>query len=322
MKKYNSIEQFRNVIKTVKINTDYKGKDSDGNPIYSHDEDYPVLKFKGTVKVHGTNAAIVLYKNGEKKYQSRGRELSFDKDNCDFMKRMYSINTNGLFKDIDFKDYVAIYGEWCGGNIQKGVAISGLDKMFIIFGIKVDDNFIELKESLQDNENKIYNILQFPTYNVEIDFNNPELIQNELIEKTIKVENECPIGKYFGISGIGEGIVFTCTSDLDLKFKSKGEKHSVSKVKTINSIDIESLEKIDDFVSSVVTNNRLEQAVSYMNEMGIPLDKKNTREFLKWMTDDVLKEEMDTIVGNNLDVKKTMSAVSDKSRVWFFNKIN
>ena len=34
---------------------------------------------------------------------------------------------------IKFNDYCAIYGEWCGGNIQKGVAINGLNKMFVIF---------------------------------------------------------------------------------------------------------------------------------------------------------------------------------------------
>lgn len=63
MKKYPSIEQFRNVIKTVRFNHDFQGKDENGNPIYQHKENYPTLKFQGTVKLHGTNAAIVKYLN-------------------------------------------------------------------------------------------------------------------------------------------------------------------------------------------------------------------------------------------------------------------
>jgi len=72
MKKYNSIEQFRNVIRKVKENHDYQGKDESGNAIYSHTSDYPTIKFRGTVKIHGTNAAVVKYKSDERiEFQSR-----------------------------------------------------------------------------------------------------------------------------------------------------------------------------------------------------------------------------------------------------------
>lgn len=253
MKKYPSIEQFRNVIRTVKSTHDYKGKDGDGNAIYQHTENYPTLKFQGTVKLHGTNASIVKYSDGRLEFQSRERVLSLEQDNANFMNEMIKIDLSFLFSNISFNDYCAVYGEWCGGNIQKGVAINGLNKMFVIFGIKVDDNWIELPKDLHSNDLSIYNILQFPTYEIDIDFNNPEIIQNKIIELTIDVENYCPVGKHFNKEGIGEGIVFTCTTNQDLKFKSKGEKHSASKVKVLNSIDVEEMATINEFIEMAVS---------------------------------------------------------------------
>jgi hypothetical protein len=319
MKKFPSIDQFRSVVRTVKTQHDYQGKDENGVAIYQHLSNYPTLKFQGTIKLHGTNAAVVKYSDGRFEFQSRERVLSLEQDNANFMMAMMPKNLDFLFSGIEFNDYCAVYGEWCGGNIQKGVAINGLPKMFVIFGIKVDDKWVELPSWKYDNENGIYNILQFPTYEVDIDFNNPELIQNKLIEDTLAVEDECPVGKFFGVSGIGEGIVYKCVTNPDLIFKSKGEKHSVSKVKTLNAVDVESLAGIQEFVDSVVTENRLGQGVNYLKEMSIEVHPKNTGEFLRWVVTDVLKEETDTIVVNQFDMKKVKNAIVNKARVYFLN---
>lgn len=321
MKKYPSIEQFRSVIRTVKTQHDYQGKDGEGNPIYAHNSNYPTLKFRGTVKLHGTNASVVKYSDDRLEFQSRERVLSLEQDNANFMMSMMSKDLSFLFSGIEFDDYCAVYGEWCGGNVQKGVALNGLPKMFVIFGIKVDDKWVELPNYKYDNEQGIYNILQFPTFDVIIDFNNPEAIQNKLLEDTLAVEEECPVGKHFGVSGIGEGIVYTCIDNQDLKFKSKGEKHSVSKVRTLNSIDVELVESVKSFVDSVVTENRLEQGLGYMVEMKIELTPKNTGEFLRWVVTDVLKEETDTIVENQLDMKIVKSTIVNKARMYYLNKV-
>lgn len=321
MKKYSSIEQFRNVIKEVRTRFDYKGKDNDGNAIYKHTENYPVLKFTGTVKLHGTNAGIVKYADNRLEFQSRERILSIEEDNANFMSEMLKIDVSFLFKNIEFNDYCAVYGEWCGGSIQKGVAINALPKMFVIFGIKADDKWIELPKDLHANSKQIFNILQFPTFDVEIDFNEPELIQNRLIELTNEVEKSCPVGKFFGIDGIGEGIVFTAENDQNLKFKSKGEKHSVTKVRKLNAIDTELMSSIKEYVESVVTENRLEQGITFFVENNIEIDSKNTGQFLSWIVRDVLKEEYDTLLDNNFDEKKVKNAIVSKARMWFLNKI-
>lgn len=319
MIKYSSIEQFRNVIRNVRTQHDYKGKDENGDIIYSNTEPYPTLSFHGTVKLHGTNAGIVKYKD-RIEFQSRENVLSLTSDNAGFMMNMSNKNLDFLFKDIEFNDNIAVFGEWCGGSIQKGVALNQLPKMFVIFGIKVDNKWID--KVVFDNEQKIYHIEQFPTFDVDIDFNNPQLIQNHLIDLTIAVENECPVAKYFGISGVGEGIVFTCKTNPDFKFKSKGEKHSVSKVTKLNEIDTVMLENVEKFVNLAVTDNRLLQGIEYLKLNNLELTQKTTGNYLRWVINDVLKEEQDTIVKNQFDIKKITSTIGNKARRWYFDYLN
>lgn len=319
MKKYPSIEQFRNLIRTVKTRHDYKGEDEEGNAIYQHTENYPTLKFRGTVKLHGTNAGIVKYSDDRLKFQSRERVLSLEEDNANFVAEMMKLDLSFLFSSVQFDDHCAVYGEWCGGNIQKGVAINELPKMFVIFGIKIDGQWAELPLYLHDNSNRIYNILQFPTYDIEIDFNNPESAQNKIIEMTMEVEKCCPVGNFFGKEGIGEGIVFTAEIDQNLKFKSKGEKHSVTRVKKLNPIDTELMNSINEFVDCVVTENRLEQGITFFKENNIEFDLKNMGQFLSWIVRDVLKEENDTVIENKFDEKKVKNAIVTKSKMWFLD---
>jgi len=63
------------------------------------------------------------------------------------------------------------------------------------------------------SENKIYNIYDFPTWEIEIDMENPKQIQNQLIEITNSVESKCPVSSQLGSDGIGEGVVWKCVSN-------------------------------------------------------------------------------------------------------------
>lgn len=312
MKKYQSIEQFRNVVKKVRTNHDYKGLDENGKSIYIHDTPYPTLKFEGTIKLHGTNAGIVMYKDGGIKYQSRERELSFESDNSGFFTYMSGIDTSSLFDGIGFEDYIAIYGEWCGSNIQKGVALNNLEKCFVIFDVVVDGVYLN-SFGRDIKEKNIYCIDNFKSFEIDIDFNNPELSQNKLIEWTLQVEEECPFAKQFGFSGIGEGIVFSCVDDRCLKFKSKGEKHSSSKVKVLNSVDTERLKDYHDFVDYACTENRLKQGLENVKE----IDVKYTSDFIKWVSNDILKEEKDTLIANGIEWKKVAGLIAKKSSEYF-----
>lgn len=315
--KFNSIGQFRNFIKTMQ----YLG--------------WRKINLIGTVKIHGTNSSVGLdLKDNSLFYQSRNRVLSLDDDNYDFAKYIEDNKTEFLkiFNEIKNKintekyDSIIIYGELAGKGIQNKVAVSQIDRFFAPFSIigVNKDTVDELDVKLSINESiRFYPVETFGVYNVQLDLDNVHLAQQEIKDLTISIENECPVGKYFGISGTGEGIVFTDETK-QYSFKSKGEKHSVSKVKVIADVDIEKINKIKDFIDYSVTENRLNQGIEYLKEMNKELDISSMGDFLRWLANDVLKEEQDVITENGLDndLKTIMKSVSSKGRKWFMDKIN
>lgn len=277
---YPSINQFRQIIREVCTDHDYKGKDEVGTSIYRHDSPYPTIRFNGTVKLHGTNAAIVRYKDGTTKFQSRERELSLTSENAGFMLAMSGKDLDSIFKGAVYNEYCAVFGEWCGGNIQKGVGICQLPKMFVIFAVNIDGEWRDLP--INADTTNLY-VTDFKTFSVDIDFNNPELVSNQLREITEGVEAHCPAAAMWGVDGIGEGVVWSAKHNGRFyQFKVKGEKHSVSKVKTLAAVDTEMLAGIGEFVERVVTENRCQQG---MDASGA-VDRTKTADFLSgwWET--------------------------------------
>ena len=315
--KFESVGQFRNFIKTMQ----YLGLRK-SNLI-------------GTVKIHGTNSSVGLdLKDNSLFCQSRNRVLSLDDDNYDFVKYVEDNKSEFLkiFNEIKNKintenyDSIIIYGEWAGKGIQNKVAVSELGRFFAPFSIRgINKDTIDILDvKLEINESiRFYPIETFGVYNVVLDLDNTHLAQQEIKNITIAIENECPVGKYFGISGIGEGVVFTDETRI-YSFKSKGEKHSVSKVKTIANVDVEKIKKIQDFIDYAVTENRLNQGIEYLKEMNKELDISSIGDFLRWLANDILKEEQDVIIENGLDndLKSIMKSTSNKGRKWFMDKIN
>ena len=332
------IGQFRQIIKLVHDNTRYSGKDENGDAIFDASKRLPTLTFTGTVKLHGTNAGVTLTSDGDMYAQSRENVISVANDNAGFA---FFVESNkevfkDLFQTLDIRDadYITIFGEWAGGNIQKGVAINGLPKMFVIFAVKLSYDNNEEKvnyfytdeetKHLKNTESKIYNVLDFEKYSIDIDFENPQLAQNKLIELTMAVEAECPVGKAFGNIGTGEGIVWKCdTGKGTIRFKVKGEKHSSSKVKTLAPVNTEKVSSIKEFAEYAVTESRLNQGIEKVfTSVNEQMDIRKMGDFLKWITNDIIKEEMDTLKDNGLEPKDVTSAISNIARKWFLDKWN
>jgi hypothetical protein len=335
-----SIEQFRHVNATVNRQFNFVGLDENGEAIYDHNKDKPTLKFKGTVKLHGTNAGICFNNEDGMWAQSRENIITPESDNAGFA--FFVESNREIFESmfvhvaehhgIDLNtNTISIYGEWCGGNIQKGVGITNLPKSFFIFGIKVTPH-VESDEERKtkpaywvdyshwrNNQARIYNIDDFQTWEMDIDFNRPELSQNQLSELTIAVEEECPVAKAFGFSGIGEGIVWSCEfKGVVHRFKVKGEKHSSSKVKTLAAVDVEKVNSIKEFVDYAVTESRFNQGIEKTFPNNEPIDVKKMGSLIKWVTDDIIKEEIDTMKASNLEPKDVNKFVSTKVRDMFF----
>lgn len=356
-----SIEQFRNVIRTVQQRA-------------AHNKfPVPTIKFLGTVKLHGTNAGVSQVVGKELHEapvyaQSRSNVITRENDNAGFAafvddnrdlfnavladaQEAFSIQLGVEAKEKMKDTIVTVFGEWCGQGVQKGVAISQLPKMFVVFGMSLaniipnehgDHNQIWLRPIAVDHIINSYiqsgdwspalrNAFAYDTFHIDIDFNNPQLVQNTLAKFTEEVERRCPVGAFHGVEGTGEGIVWKASYVLDqdyshfkiddLIFKVKGEKHSITRVKTLAAVDIEKVNNIKEFVDNVLTDQRLQQGLQSLKDQGLEVDSKNTGAFLKWIGSDVIKEESDTMEGNGLDRKEVMPVLNRNAREWFMRQV-
>lgn len=328
-----SIEQYRNAIRNVRDHAQYTGTDENGDATFDRSVRAPKLKYTGTVKLHGTNAGIVFWPDGQVTYQSRERIITPEDDNAGFAKfAKANISKLKEFCPVVVRNNpVAIFGEWCGGNIQAKVALNQLPKMFVVFGIKDGDVWLGNNDLALYNEPElnIYNIYQFPTYEIEIDFENPEEAQNRLVDITMAVEEECPVGKELGVTGTGEGVVWTLsdnnpgwTFSSKYSFKVKGEKHQNSKVRTVAPVDMERVNSIKEAVDMYLTESRLEQGIDKLRELGKEFDVKSTGDYLKWIVGDVWKEHGDAIEASGLTQKDVNPVMSRTARLWFMDKLN
>lgn len=333
MIKFPSINQYRNAIKSLQQLRKH-GKLTD-----------PLVLFVGTVKLHGTNAGVVMdLPSGKINFQSRENVITPEKDNAGFAAwGTANIDVfRKLFSSILYLEgplaegtRIAVFGEWCGGSIQKGVALNSLPKMFVVFNIALVTGEGEDQKRVWLSEITVQHLVHYVRKNdllsvydvpeaikyVYVNVDLPQEAQNQLASITEAVEAECPMGKMFGVCGVGEGMVWRpmdSTLPSDTWFKVKGEKHSVSKVKTLASVDPELVASIREFVEYVVTENRLQQGFDLLEVKSV----EKTGDFLKWVTQDIIKEENDTLVANELQHKDVMKAVSQRARQWFMIKLN
>lgn len=309
----------------------------------------PVLTFYGTVKLHGTNACVVIDKNQQIFAQSRTRILNLNSDNAGFcawtiakkdaILQLYYDNYSISDEDLES---VYIFGEWCGENIQSNVALMGIKKTFVIFNVLV----ITLKgqeiwldkdsvKKITDPENNIYNIHEFQTYEVEIDFDNTE--KGFMIIDRIRdeVDAVCPVAKALGSTSkttVGEGIVWRCITEgwEHISFKHKGESHRRSgdkpnKQTVSKNLTEEQKVLFDKFLDEALSVDRLAQGIEYLTENNIEVAQKNTGVYLKWVSEDILKEceqELAVLIENDIDWKSIQKPLSGMAREFLFNKID
>lgn len=318
MKKFRSIEGLSKLFTFYRNNADYNGIP------YS---ELPTVNFTGTVKIHGTNAGIRISDKDATQVTAQGkeRELSVQQDNVGFAAYSNGI-PQYIIKELyqafnpDGDGVLTVFGEWAGKGIQNGAAVGQLEPHFIIFAAHIDDKYIEINKNYKNHEYRIYNINEVPSYNIDIDFSNPGDIEEKLTTITLDVEKECPWAKKFGVSGIGEGVVWHKTddpTDTTYYFKVKGPKHSVRKFKDgkSTSIDLEKVESVNECVDIILTENRMKQMIKDNN---IEIKPENFGKFLKAVNFDCIKEESETLFQNGFIWKDVSSTVADRCKKWYF----
>ncbi|MBU0551854.1 RNA ligase family protein [Myxococcota bacterium] len=316
----------------------YQGKDEDGNPIYGQISEYPKLSFTGTVKLHGSNASVAFHPDGQVFIQSRNRILTVEEDNHGFARFIHEgvgLEKLRAFAEQTFgppdESPLILYGEWCGGSIQRGVALAQLDRMWVIFaarrGAEEETSWLDV-DGLEETgleAHQIFSVNRFGRYAVTIDFERPELARNEMVALTLGVEARCPAGASFGVEGTGEGIVWRCVDPRFISsnfwFKTKGEAHSATKVRTLSPVDPEIIASREAFIDAALSPRRLEQGIEHLQELRLPLDKRSTGDFLRWVFNDVLSEESDTLAASGLDQKSLGAPLSRRARLWFMQRI-
>lgn len=344
---YPSITEYRTLIRNIIDHVQYVGRDpiNTSKAIYDRTIPLPKIELSGTVKLHGTNGGIILTNEDEYYSVSREQVLSPTCDNNGFF--MYSHKVQSHVKPLlqkvldDNPDALAVclYGEWCGENIQRKVALVNLPKMFVVFGIKVikapihkntHHHSVWLNTSLlnqfENQDLSLYDIHSFETYKLTIDLANPREAQNDLITFTSKVEAECPVTKELFARGLslnvnenktGEGIVWTSYINGEVfNMKVKGERHSSTKVKVLAPVDPIKLANSKAFIEYACTENRLDQGIEVLIRNNITIDKSAIAPYIKWMMDDIVKEELDTLAESNLSVKDVAGGINNKARVY------
>lgn len=217
---YPSIKGFEGVIRTVNHSYAYLGMDEKGEPTYDRTRKKPKITFKGTVKLHGTNASIAMDAT-DYWAQSRERIIVVGDDNAGFAgyalanKSYFSLIIQKLADEnlVDLNSHVInIYGEWAGRGIPGGSAgIRKFPKGFYIFGAKVsvrdfvreegseiteDPNAYWIDHSWISNHSiNTYNITEFPMREVEIDFKYASEEAQKLMDATLEVERDCPVSR-------------------------------------------------------------------------------------------------------------------------------
>ena len=173
----------------------------------------------------------------------------------------------------------------------------------------------------------IYNISRAGFYYLDLDLANIEDAEAKIDRLVKDVEKECPYALTFGISGIGEGIVWKSRqfwSDPEFWFKSKGDEFMVKAAKE-PGLDLEKLrasERADEFAKLVTTVNRMQQGWDFLEEMKIARDRSGTGRFLSWLVDDCMTEEGREIEEAGIDKVKLKSAICLIGRRWYRERVD
>lgn len=286
--------QFLGLELEIKHRASYTGKDELENATYNFSLPRPKIPFTGTVKLHGKNSSICY--NTEDGYYFQSRETIIDKGHNGFVALMQEHDLHELFEStfvgyrekLQDDETIVLYGEWAGAGVTAvgPAAIKQIDKCFYIFEVAVKSNIEEKATERYHytgnllNYPNIRSIRDYPTYSIEIDFNDPEAIEvakNKMIELTDAVEQECPVAAKHGISGIGEGIVWTGIWDnIVWKFKTKGEEHSKKSKEPKKVVELTDEEKlavkaVNEFCTLVVTEALIRKGIA---ELGIEIPSK------------------------------------------------
>lgn len=347
LRTFPSIEQYRHIVADVLHRAEYIGKDDDNRPVYDASRAKPVLTFKGTVKLHGSNCGVAVDLQKHVVYaQSKERQLSVEQDNFGFCAWTKTVEgaidvayLAGLALDTVTAESavtaIRIFGEWCGPKVNGKTGIGQLSTRWVVFAVlatladgqerwlPVEPIAAAWASEPVGRPSLVHFVTDYPQYTLDIDFNQPEASLDALEALTLAIEAECPVAKALGGGGIGEGLVWACQDPTFGRhvFKTKGAKHKGTKNSSLVQIAPEVLASLEAFTDAVLTDNRLEQGYSLIEADHGKVTEEHIGLFLKWVGQDVLKEETDTLVASGLERKQVMGCINSRAKKWLMPRL-
>ncbi|MFV8750156.1 RNA ligase family protein [Nannocystaceae bacterium ST9] len=343
MIRYIHVHQLHNVVRVAAE----RRQTGQGRPITR-------VNYRGTVKLHGSNASIVCTPAGLQP-QSRNRELSVAEDNLGFAAFVAGAAQTEALRALERElragigladsRPLALFGEWIGPGVQKGVAVATLpSKQWVIFAVasrldSVDAEGVAHREwfdavpELGDRfaSAGIHAVLDGPRHELELDFEDRgglELAADRIERLTRAVDERCPWAARFGIEGPGEGLVWQPLGehfgDEELTFKSKGEAHQVAARKgprKAANVDPELIASTSEFIAHALTPARLAQGIEVLREQGKPLDMRSLGDYMRWLAGDVLRECNDELTASGIDWKQVVKSLNEQAKAYFRGRL-
>ena len=296
------------------------------------------VTYRAKIKLHGTNAGVRVTPEGIVAAQKRSQIITSKNDNAGFAA--WVEQNAEYFSQLKGDRTLTIFGEWCGTNVQKGVAISQIGrKILAVFAIQYGGVGLDLAQ-LEIRPEKIREVLPehkdifvLPYYGeaIALDFGDRDKLQtaSETINQMVATVEEIDpwVKATFGVEGVGEGLVmYPEVNELviregytELMFKAKGEQHRAVKTKTAVEVDPAIAKSVQEFVELFVTEARLNQALS--EACNGELNIKKMGQFLKWIALDIQKESSAELAAADLTWKQVHKSVSNAAREWYAEKI-
>lgn len=291
----------------------------------------PTVEYQAKVKLHGMNAGIQVLPDGRVLAQSRHHIVD---SGFEGFPAFVAQTQDRWRRWLRTAEPVIVFGEWCGPGVQKGMAVSQLErKIFAIFALQVGygeeaEVFVDpvlLRKMLPEHPD----VFVLPWYRegaVTLDFAaSNEAEMGDINALILAVEKEDPwIVGTFGVSGLGKGLVYyphekhhtTAPRRLGrTMWKAKGERHKTVNQKTRVQMAPEVVASAVAYAELMLPEGRLRQAVTEACD-GTP-SQQRTGDFMRWIVCDVEKEGQAELAAAGLEWRQVKGPVSKYARAWF-----